>query len=310
VPKPRPPQSEDEYEIKEEAVVRQAAVQAIDAADLPVEQGAPDEEHPRRAAMKWNLFLRGYGFPWTPGAMARWCVISVWAVAALWLARLFFGLGIGGAGPAAGNEMALFGGVLAGVLAGLGAMIFGLVFAALAAIYGLTIVTETSAGNDRIESWPNAGLFLEWLGNLFYVFNAAALCVALAVALDWVLPGARAALIGITTFFLFPFLLLCELESNSAFVPASALVLATLWKRNNHWLLFYAETACLFLGAGALMVLAAPWINSGVAALLGGPLVAAVVMIYFRLLGRLAWFCSIETEEDAGLRELAREDDR
>ena len=85
-------------------------------------------------------------------------------------------------------------------------------------------------------------------------------------------------------------------------------MLATLWKRGLYWLLFYAETGCLLAAGAALAALAARWIDSRLGVLLGGPLFAAVVMIYFRLLGRLAWFCSIETDEEAALREQARQD--
>jgi hypothetical protein len=296
VPTPRPPQSEDEYGIRDEAVDRRAAAGDVRPADFAGEGAGPDPVQPRRSALKWDLFLGGFGFPWTPGAVARWVLISVWAVVTLWLARLAGSLGIGGAGPA-GNDMLVFGGVVAGVLTAMGALVFGTVTAALAAIHGLTILSETSAGNDRIECWPNIGLFLEWIGNLFYVFNAAAICVALAVGLGWLLPGARAALIGLTTFFLFPFLLLCELESDSPFLPASALVLASIRRQGLSWLLFYVEAACLLLAAGALANFARPRIDSRLGVLLGGMMFAAVVMIYFRLLGRLAWFCSIETDE-------------
>ena len=76
--------------------------------------------------------------------------------------------------------MSSFGIVIESVLTGLGAIVFGAVFAALASIHGLTILTETAAGNDRIERLANIGLFLEWFGNLFYVINAAALAAALA----------------------------------------------------------------------------------------------------------------------------------
>ena len=194
--------------------------------------------------------------------------------------------------------MVVFGGVLGGVLAGLGAIVFACVFAVLAAIHGLTIVTETSAGNDRIESWPDLGLFLNWVGNLFYVFNAAVLCLALAQLLNWLVPGAHAAIVGVTTFLLFPILLLCELEANSAFLPVSRLVFTSLWRQGRCWLLYYAESACLLLAAAAFVAFAGPLMGRTVGTALVGALFAAVAMIYFRLLGRLAWHCSIEAEDE------------
>ena len=122
MPKPRPPQSDDEYEIREEAVTHRAAARTFPPAELEVEQYEPDRdeldrEEPRRAAMEWNLFLGGFGFPWTPIAVARWVLISVWAIVALWLGRLALGLGIGSS--IGGGTMSVIGSVLGGVLVGL-----------------------------------------------------------------------------------------------------------------------------------------------------------------------------------------------
>ena len=206
---------------------------------------------------------------------------------------------IGRSSPAAGGAMSSFGIVIGSVLTGLGGIVFGAVFAALASIHGLTILTETAAGNDRIESWPNIGLFLEWFCNLFYVINAAALSAALACALGALVPPARGAVIGVVEFLVFPFLLMSELEANSAFMPVSQLVFASLWRQARPWTSFYVQSGCLLVAAVALPVLASPHIDSRLGVVFGGLIVAAVAMIYFRLLGRLAWHCSIEKEDDA-----------
>lgn len=294
---PRPPHANDEYAIREEAADHRAVAQVLQRIEDKAESRAAGDEQPRRAAMQWNLFLGGYAFPWTPGTWPRWLLISAWAIAALWLARLCVQWGT--AAPGAGGDMSAFGSVIASVLTGFGALIFGAVCAAVAAIHGLTILTETSAGNNRIEDWPNLGLFLDWFGHVFYVFNAAALSAALACGLDWLLPSSHGAVIGIVEFFLFPFLLLCELEANSAFMPVSRLVFESLWRQGRRWISFYVQSGGLLVAAVVLLVLAAPKVDSRLEIVLGGLVFAAVAMTYFRLLGRLAWHCSIETEDES-----------
>jgi hypothetical protein len=311
VPTLRRPQGDDEYEIADEPAEHPAVAEAVQRLESHDDQDGPEVQRWRRSPMEWNRFRDGFGFPWMPGAVSRWIFISVMAIIPLWLAGVALALGIGGGGSA-GNEVGAFAGAVAGVLAGMGAVVFGVVFAALAAIHGLTILTETSAGNDRIECWPNIWLFLDWIGNLFYVFNAAVICVALACGLGWLVPGARAAVTGLTVFFLFPLLLLCELEANSAFMPVSGLVFATLWRCGRSWLSFYVESACLLVAAGTLLALFGRnnggYLGRYLGVILAGLLFAAVVMIYFRLLGRLGWLCSIEMEEEAGESEQARPD--
>ena len=76
---------------------------------------------------------------------------------------------------------------------------------------------ETTAGNDRMEDWPNVGLFLDWIGELWFLINTAAVSVMLGLGLDWLLPNLpvlRAITVAITVFFAFPVLLLGALENT------------------------------------------------------------------------------------------------
>ena len=122
------------------------------------------------------------------------------------------------------------------LLAALGAMLAGVACAGIAAIHGLTILLETTAGNDRMENWPNVGLFLDWVGDLWFVINTAAVSVALGLGVDWLLPGllgGASMTVAITVFFVFPVLLLCTLETDSAFLPVSGVVLASLGRHGH-----------------------------------------------------------------------------
>jgi hypothetical protein len=277
------------YDLADDPAGKSAAAKAVEpVVSVSVVERKPERRRPR-AASQWNLSAGSFAFPWTPGALTRWLLISTWAATTFWLVRSALAWGIGS--PLSGN---LYTEILA-LLTAMGAVLFGTASAAVAAIHGLTILTETSAGNHRIECWPNVAMFVEWAGDVFYIVNAAALSVAPGFALGWLVPGARVPIIGGTVFVLFPILLLCELEANSAFLPVSGLVLASFRRHGPAWLLFFAESGGLLAAAGAFAYFLGPKIDERLGIVLAALLFAAVVMIYFRLLGRLAWCCSVET---------------
>ena len=257
----------------------------------------PQKRKRRRPKMEWHLFIGGFGFPWSPGAVMQWLLIAIWASVAGWLAYLAIALGIneelGGAN--------MYHTILA-ALAFLGATIAGLGCGGVTAIHGLTILLETAAGNDRMESWPNVGLFLDWIGDLWFIINTAALSLALGLGLDWLLPelAARETTIAVTVFFAFPILLLCTLETDSAFLPVSGVVFASLGRHAIAWLAFYLQAGCLLAAAAALADYLASQFEPRLTVPLAALLFSAVVMIYFRLLGRLAFYCAVEPEEEEG----------
>ena len=185
----------------------------------------------------------------------------------------------------------------------------------------LAILIDTAHGCDRIENWPSAHVG-EWLAESFFidqqclprpragdalgeVFGAA------AVRLEYSLPASVAVL--------FPILLLSMLEADSPMMPFSVAVwrsMATSWRA---WAVFYLESAALvalavflwpilavpsaagLVGVDTLadlrhFLLSAP-LPSVVGMLGASALVVAILMIYFRLLGRLAWCCMKATRE-------------
>ena len=301
VPATKPPQPvrHDEYDFKDEsaahvpAPTRSLTTSEIEALEAEEE---PQKKKRRRPTMEWSLFLGGFGFPWTPGAVLQWLLIAIWAAAAGWLTHAALAMGIG----QPFGEANMYQAILA-ILAALGAVIAGVGGAGIAAIHGLTILLETASGNDRMENWPNVSFFLEWIGNLFHIFNSAALSVVLGLGLDWLLPnllGAREITVAITVFFLFPIFLLCTLETDSAFLPVSSVVLASLGRQCLAWLAFFAQSGSLLTAAAALVYYLGPQLDMRLAIPLAALLFSAVVMIYFRLLGRLAFYCTVEVKEE------------
>ena len=301
VPKPHKPRRREEYDLEEDDATPRGSSASrgkLTAADIEAleEDEEPQKKKRRRPKMEWQLFVGGFGFPWSPGAVMQWLLIAIWATVAGWLTHSAIALGI----DQELGEANMYQTIVA-LLAALGAMLAGVGCAGVAAIHGLTILLETTAGNDRMENWPNVGLFLDWIGDLWFIFNTAAVSVVLGLGLDWLLPGllgAREATVAITVFFVFPILLLCTLETDSPFLPVSTVVLASLGRHGIAWLAFYFQAGSLLAAAAAMVYYLAPQLEPRLAIPLAALLFSAVVMIYFRLLGRLAFYCSVEPEEE------------
>jgi hypothetical protein len=301
VPKPHKPRRRVEYDLQEDDATREGtstSIGTLTEADIEAleEDEGPRKKKRRRPKMEWQLFVGGFGFPWSPGAVMRWLLIALWAAVAGGLTHAAIALGIGqGLGFADMYQ------TIVALLSALAAVLAGVACAGIAAIHGLTILLETTAGNDRMENWPNVGLFLDWIGELWFLINTAVVSVALGLGLAWLLPGlpaARGVTVAITVFFTFPVLLLCTLETDSPFLPVSTVVFASLGRHAIAWLAFYVQAGSLLAASAAMVDYLAPRLEPRLAIPLAALLFSAVVMIYFRLLGRLAFYCSVEPEEE------------
>jgi len=220
-----------------------------------------------------------------------------------------------------------------GRLSFLGAMftvlaVFALVtWFALAGACALAVVGDTANGCDRIVRWPNA-VFLDWIGETVVIATAVGISVAPLVGLGWVSRQVGSQSDGgvpVGFFFLFPVVLLSLLENGAVFDVVSLPLLRTFWVAPGGWGRFYLSTAILVLAAASIVVLAIP--AGGDGQLLGITAIAVVSamsslvwLIYFRLLGRLAWFCAdreaaaedeaeLKAERDAGVPEADDDED-
>ena len=118
-------------------------------------------------------------------------------------------------------------------------------------------------------------------------------------------------------FFLFPVVFLSLLENGALFDVVSLPTLRTFWVAPGGWGKFYLSTALLLLAAATVLVLAIPTGGDGqlwgIAAIAVVSAMSSLVwLIYFRLLGRLAWFCADRTTaaEDAAELKAEREAER
>jgi hypothetical protein len=262
-------------------------------------------------------FLTGtWTFPFSPGVRGRTVLLSVLAFVVGVLVRESLRL------MASGDGRLSFFGAMFTVL-----MVFALVtWFAVAGACALAVVGDTANGCDRIVRWPTA-VFLDWIVETFVIATGVGISVAALVVLAWVSRQVGSQSDGgvpVGFFFLFPVVLLSLLENGALFDVVSLPLLRTFWVAPGGWGKFYLSTALLLLAAATVSVLAMPAGGAGqpwgIAAIAVVSVMSSLVwLIYFRLLGRLAWFCAdrtaaaeaeaeLKAELDAGVPEADAED--
>ncbi|MBX9789340.1 MAG: hypothetical protein K2Y37_10535 [Pirellulales bacterium] len=234
---------------------------------------------------RWTFFSGVFGFPWSRGMVARWAGISLGLLVVGCIAAILLGM-VGANGL--GRETVLATGAW-------GLLIFFALLWSLSYASGLmlVIVRETAEGADTLDESPDID-WRNWIFPLVYLLEISAQAVALGWGVRWLLKlgfsdwPAGAIGLGVTTFLTLPVLLLSALESGSALLPFSGPILRSLARLSWAWLLFYGLTAALMTPiAGALALAITPYYWWG--CLAAGPLVAAYLLLYARLLGRLGW---------------------
>ncbi|GEM_PF-4656903 len=164
----------------------------------------------------------------------------------------------------------------------------------LASAFGLTVLHETSHGADSIESWPRV-LLLEDIGAAVYVAFALLLAAlpGILTADVWQrfgVPEAWAILGPIPI--CFPPLLFSMLEGKSPLSPFSPRVWMSILRGWRVWTLFYILSVAAVGATTAALIFISRHDGAIVGVAASGLGAAFVWMVYFRLLGRLAWYCS------------------
>jgi DNA-directed RNA polymerase subunit RPC12/RpoP len=246
---------------------------------------------PDRPPPRWPLVSGVFTFPWRNGVWARWLSLSVWAMLIACMGQFGWNMG----GGIAGGGIGAIGPAIVSVVFVASAGCLALGWTGVFFINLLVILGDTAAGADNVEHWPDPYAFLDWAGSTLFAIDSLALSLAAGNGLGWLLsraglPGGYATVA--VPLVLFPVVLLSMLEVNSPWVPLSRTVCRSLVRNWRAWIGFYLEAILLLAASGGMVI----------AALLPGRLLLAIpaaaltmvasLMIYFRLLGRLAWCCS------------------
>ncbi len=283
---------------KKSALVPDGSEYQLDAAHIPPTRPAPQfvpahpttptaeaeairQAHVERPKVPQLPTLQGVLPMLLRGNMLGW---SLWLTVVGMLEMVLLGVVMG---PAEG-----IGGLLM-VLACYGmAFSLGGIWLSGASALWLAVMTESSEGNDRLHHPPGAN-FLEWFGDMLYLVTSALLAFAPWWLLCRVLEGelpivAQGVLQACGWMFTFPLLLLSCLENGSPLELFSPRIFSSAAKLPGLWLLFYIESlvlvgSCLAAMLGAVFFM--PYL-----ALLVVPLCVAASLLYFRVLGRFAWW--------------------
>jgi hypothetical protein len=235
---------------------------------------------------RWPMFTGVFTFPWRLSVLGAWMLTSFGLMITAWLVMMWWGPGM-----ILGAASARFFGLPACIAA---AISFG-----YAATCTMTIVEKTSYGEDRFEVSPSLVEWRDWVWN-YGRFVVLLLQASMVGALLQCLARSASPLPFVAgTFAAFPFVLLGALASGEAWVPlAIGAVLRSVVPLWWAWGLFYVETAPL-AWAWTLVVRAglreSPWPMP----LYGAPLLAAAILIYARLVGRLAGCIVLESKKQA-----------
>jgi len=234
---------------------------------------------------RWTFLSGVFSFPWYPSSIARWVYLSLGCILVGELPVAILLLSGVGNGEGIGSIAVLSLGFFAMTLFWLSLWTF-----AYAAACCLAVVQDTAAGNDEVLSWPEPN-WKDWVWKLLYVGYMLVLAALPGQLLAWSIPNPSFPFwippLG-TIFLLFPLFTLCSQEADSPWVPLSPIVLRTMVTLWWGWLTFYAESAVLaagWLGLFWLGIFRHPYLTM----LVASPLLSALLLIYARLLGRLAW---------------------
>ena len=262
---------------------------------------------------RWPLVRGVFSFLPDPGAVVCWSMLSFMGTLlfSMLLASFFLGQI-----PTPGTRL---GSLLFLVMS----FLVGLLFVLTNAICCLAILQESAAGNCMIEDWPSLAL-LDHLGEAFIFINSMLITVAAAWAVTYPLAGfepLREFCEAGCFVVLFPVVLLSMLEAGSCLVPVSTALFHTIRRSWRTWLVFYVESFVLafgLLGYIVLLGILLPWFADYFNVEITMPMFLLAValgvgpgilfeMIYFRLIGRLAWVCDEDSRRELGEEEAAEE---
>jgi hypothetical protein len=255
---------------------------AIAATLKPVEPDKPPDYiviPPRSAGPAWAFTNNVATFPWTLISLPRWLAASAVLAVTGYLGLVTWSL------LSSLRDNSVFGPPLMVLTILVGLLSLSYVVACM-----LDISVNAAYNADKLGDWPYEG-FLDRLFLLVRVIWYAAFAAVPAAVIGALVYFAGApfwAGFAPTAIFTFPFTFLSGMEADSPFWPVSLPIWHSLRQTPVSWFAFYLVSslllsACCFvmrwifgnLGEGSVLIL--------------GPMWAAAVFIYGRLLGRLAW---------------------
>ena len=236
------------------------------------------------------FFSNVFEFPWsTPSALLKWSFLTFQMLLTLLLAAFLIYLR---------REFGTVGFIAIGFMALGQFALLGWAFS-YAAACGMSIMTDTSAGNDEVLGWPDGGL-IDWCMDMLTLALLSAFAGLGAYLLTLPISFATGTLIPYIFFFhalLLPFFILAGLDADSIWLPVSKMVTQSLRTVSLAWIkVTVLLNLVVVVVAGVVFALAD--VNEFAAAFVAAPIIAAAIFIYFRLLGRMAYTIAQHAPEE------------
>lgn len=236
----------------------------------------------------WTFFSGVFSFPWRSDVIVRWA----WMSFGLLVLSLFAAMGLVMLGGVQGGAVPIASG---GALAFFALPMIWLTFwsGSYSVACFLCVVEETASGNDRISEWPEPH-WKEWFAKLIYLMLVGIYPLVLSYGagkLSEACGGPFGPVMAACGLLLFPINLLSALDANSVWVPFTKSIVLSLFRLWWGWLVVLVLSALIW-GAWIASVVGGLRLNEFVTAFWTGPLLASVILIQARLLGRLVWRAS------------------
>ena len=220
------------------------------------------------------MFVGVFEYPWHVDTLSCWIPMSLLMLVAGGMQAFLFTYGV---------QLGMIGVRTVGV----SAFIATVVALAYAGACSMSVIEETANGNATVEQWPSALQWKEWAwGFVFLLAMWIESAFFAFIPTFFLTPWTVLPTIALT-FVIFPIVLLASSEADS-WAPVSPTILGSLQHRPALWVVFYVEYFAVLAGWCVAVVLAAFAIGWW-ALLVICPLLAAVILIQSRLIGRLAW---------------------
>ncbi len=255
-----------------------------------------EEHHERPVRPAVPLVTGVWRMLFTEEIITRWVLLSIVLGAAGWVAH------DSALSPAGG-----LGGFI-GIILMVATVALTSLWVTMAAPLFLAMVAESSDGSDRVHD-PPQWTFFDWFAESAYLVNSGVIAGLMGLlawrgtglaALGGAVPDeARVLLVAAMFLLFFPVFLLGALLESSPFGILSPRLAFTLVRCPGPWLLFYVESAIIAAAACGAAWAFVEFTAYGAFVL---PLIAtAAMLLYMRLLGRLAWWLAetLPGEEDA-----------
>jgi hypothetical protein len=226
---------------------------------------------------RWPMIEGVLSFPFYLNALGSWMFISFGLMVTGWLLMFWI-------------EYGAIGGMSTAYYIGMPTCLMGILTIGYAASCCLTIIQETSNGWDTFEVSPGME-WKEWVWSFAHIM-ALLLQAGMVGYIALLLSPAHPWLsLAIGAFVAFPFVLLGALAADGAWVPlAIGAVFRSLVRVWWAWALFFLEITPMVVAWVWLTTVElhgegdTPWLVP----LYSAPLLAAIILIYARLIGRLA----------------------